>query len=176
MSRKRKRPKQEAQTYPLLADFLHQKKKRFFGFFLGEEGVINDIISTLNHKAELGAKLHCRVRASSWKILKWAQRNHINYKKFADPDIYDFWIREKPEDYGIQSFDSFEAPRDPARVKFRRCCICTCKEANLLLSPCGHIISCENCYTPSQNEQPLCPLCRTRILSVHEVDPSGYLT
>jgi len=161
----------ETQDCPRLADFLRQKKIRFLNTFLGEEKVINDIIVNLDHQTEVGGGLWYRTKVTSIKVLRWAQRNNINYQ-WIEGDIYEFWVHEAPEDYGVMSCESFVASTSPQLVKFSECCICMSKKASLLMAPCGHVIFCQECYGCRRHDT--CPFCRAAILSVHEFDPAIY--
>uniref|UniRef100_A0A0N5D8C1 RING-type domain-containing protein n=1 Tax=Thelazia callipaeda TaxID=103827 RepID=A0A0N5D8C1_THECL len=51
------------------------------------------------------------------------------------------------------------------------CCVCFVHEKSILLQPCNHICLCSSCINELLNtyEEPLCPLCRSMIISYLDV-------
>jgi len=177
-NKKRKRAKKgkkkvsvsEAQICPPLADIIRFKKRKFMNAQLGEGAQINEIITNFHTCAETGARLKYQAKITSWKILKWAQRNHINYHLMDDDFTYEFWISESPREYGLKSSKSFRTSDEYQEPVFDICCLCLNEKSDVFYSPCGHIISCQKCH-PGDGT---CHVCRAQVLSMHELDPSAF--
>jgi hypothetical protein len=47
----------------------------------------------------------------------------------------------------------------PKRIDVQKCCVCIEKYSNIVIVPCGHLITCFDCSSELDN----CPICRVKI-------------
>lgn len=90
-----------------------------------------------------------------------------NFQKFASKWPKDDSDSSQGRDSSSNTTDdgeieSSDGPPAPFKYEETQCKICFSSGANMLLQPCNHLISCENCTKRLKN----CPVCRKPIMGV----------
>ena len=147
------------------------------------------ILKCVKEKSKLRIKFHVYFD-SDGKIYSNAYNNNYNckfpkdirvegrYFEIGENDLTTVITRGKPfynvNKKNIKILDNYNDPKmDISNIKIYQvddCVVCYCEKPSVIIMPCGHQCTCNECFKLITDDKQGCPLCRKHITSQYYLE------